>query len=327
MSHRKVNLFALALLHILFAVSCVADAQQTNKIRRIGFFEGASIAESQGIGPFRQGLRELRYVEGGNFILEIRAMEGKSDRIPQLVDELVRSKVDLIFTPTTAAAQYAKKAAPRIPIVVVVGDPVGSGLVTSLAQPGGNITGLSGFVELGGKRVEILKETLPRLTRLAVFWTPTNAPMEVQLKETEAAARALGVKVQAFEVSGPEDLSSAFKTAVSERAEALTALRSPTLINHRKQFLTLAQDNRLPGIYDDKNFVEPGGLMSYGTDRADLFRRAASYVDKILRGAKPADLPVEQPNKFELAINLKAAKQIGITIPPNVLARADRVIK
>ncbi len=303
-----------------------AEAQQA-RMARIGFFEGASIAESQGIEPFRRGLRELGYIEGQNIILEIRAMEGKPDRIAGLIDELLRSKVDIIFTPTTAAAQIVKKAAPSVPVVVVVGDPVGSRLVTSLAQPGGNITGLSGFVELGGKRVEILKETLPRLTRLAVFWTPTNAPMEVQFKETEAAARALGVKVQAFEVSGPEDLNSAFKTAISERAEALTALRSPTLINHRKQFLTLAQDNRLPGIYDDKNFVEPGGLMSYGTDRADLFRRAASYVDKIFKGAKPADLPVEQPNKFEFAINLKTAKEIGLTIPPNVLARADRVIR
>jgi len=290
--------------------------------------EGATVAESQGIEPFRQGLRELGYVEGQNIIVEIRALEGKPDRIPDLIAELLRSKVDVIFTPTTAAAaQAAKKAAPTIPIVVVLGDPLGSGLVTSLARPGGNVTGLSGFLELGGKRLEILKDTLPSLNRVAVFWTSTNAPMEVQFKETETAARVLGIKLQALEVRGPEDFHSAFKSAIRERAGALIALRSPMLVNYRKQFLKLAEDNRLPGMYDDKNFVEPGGLMFYGTDRADLFRRAAYYVDKILKGAKPADLPVEQPTKFEFVVNLKTAKQIGLTIPPNVLARADRVIR
>jgi ABC-type uncharacterized transport system substrate-binding protein len=199
---------------------------------------------------------------------------------------------------------------------------LGSGLVISLARPAGNVTGLSGFVELGGKRLEILKETLPNLNRVAVFWNPTNAPMEIQFKQTEAAAGASGVKLQALEVRAPDDFESAFKSAIKERDGALIALRSPMLINHRKQFLKLVEMNRLPAMYDDKNFAEPGGLMSYGTDRADLFRRAATYVDRILKGAKPGDLPVEQPTKFELVINLKAAKQIGLTIPPNVLARA-----
>ena len=312
---------------MLWSLSFAVEAQQATKVHRIGFFEGASISESQGIEPFRQGLRELGYVEGKNVSLEIRAMEGKPDRIAPLVTELIGSKVDVIFTPITAAAHAAKKANPSKPIVILVGDPVGSGLVTSLARPGGNVTGLSGFVELGGKRLEILKDTLANLSRVAVFWNPTNASLEDQIKETETAAGALGIKLQPLEVGRPEDFEIAFKSALRERAGALIALRNPLFINYRKEFLKIALHNRLPGMYDDKNFVEPGGLMSYGTDRADLFRRAAIYVDKILKGAKPADLPLEQPTKFELVINLKTAKQIGLTIPPNVLARADTVIR
>jgi len=325
-NRKLVGIIALVVTFAMCGVAAQAQ-QQAKKVPRIGFFEGATIAESQGIDPFRQGLRELGYIEGQNIFVEVVSMEGKPARIPDLIAELLRRKVDVIFTPTTAAAQAGTKAAPTIPIVVVLGDPLGSGLVTSLARPGGNVTGLSGFLELGGKRLEILKDALPSLNRVAVFWTSTNAPMEVQFKETEAAARVLGVKLQALEVRGPENFDSAFKSAIRERAGALIALRSPMLVNHRKQFLKLVEDNRLPGMYDDKNFVEPGGLMSYGTDRADLFRRAAVYVDKILKGAKPADLPVEQPMKFEFVINLKAAKQIGLTIPPNVLARADKVIR
>jgi putative tryptophan/tyrosine transport system substrate-binding protein len=312
---------------MLLAVAVVAEAQQPKKVPRIGFFEGASIAESQGIEPFRQGLRDLGYVEGKNISIEIRAMEGKPDRIAGLIAELIDSKVDVIFTPSAAAAHAAKKARPSIPIVVMMGDPVGSGLVTSLARPGGNITGLSGFLELGGKRLEILKDTVPHLSRVAVFWNATNAPLDDQIKQTEGAARILGVKLQPLEIRGPDDFEIGFKSALRERAGALIALRSPLLIKYRREFLKLAADNRLPAIYDDKNFVEPGGLMSYGTDRADLFRRAAVYVDKILKGAKPADLPVEQPKKFEFVVNLKTAKQIGLTIPPNVLVRADKVIK
>jgi putative tryptophan/tyrosine transport system substrate-binding protein len=317
----------LVLIAYVFGAAHVAAAQQAKKVPRIGFFEGPSIAESQGIEPFRQGLRELGYVEGKNVSLEIRAMEGKPDRIAPLVTELIGSKVDVIFTPNTAAAHVAKKANPSMPIVILVGDPVGSGLVTSLARPGGNVTGLSGFVELGGKRLEILKDTLANLTRVAIFWNPTNASLEDQIKETETAAVALGIKLQPLEVGRPEDFEITFKSALKERAGALIALRNPLFINYRKEFLKIALHNRLPGMYDDKNFVEPGGLMSYGTDRADLFRRAAIYVDKILKGAKPADLPLEQPTKFELVINLKTASQIGLTIPPNVLARANRIIK
>ncbi len=322
---RRIVIALLAAVFLMTVSS--AKAQQAKKVPRIGFLEGASIAESQGLDPFRQGLRDLGYLDGQNVIVEIRAMEGKPDRIPDLVAELIRSKVDVIVTPVAAGAQAAKKATPTIPIVVIGGDPVGSGLVTSLARPGGNVTGLSALVELGGKRLEILKDTLPNLNRVAVFWNSTNAPMEFQFKETKAAAGVLGVKLQPLEVRGPEDFEAAFKSATKERAGALTALRNPMLVNHRKQFLKLAEETRLPAMYDDRNFVEPGGLMSYGTDRADLFRRAATYVDKILKGAKPADLPVEQPTKFEFVINLKTAKQIGLTIPPNVLVRADKVIR
>jgi putative ABC transport system substrate-binding protein len=255
-------------------------------------------------------------------------MEGKTDRISDLIAELNRSKVDMIVTPVgVGAAQAAKKAMPTTPVVVIVADPVGSGIVASLSRPGGNVTGLSALMELGGKRLEILKDTLPNLDRVAVVWSSLIAPVELQFRETEAAAKALGVKLQRLEIRGPEDFDAAFKIAFSGRAGALMAFRNPMLINHRKQFLKLAQEHRLPAMYDDKNFVEPGGLMSYGTDRADLFRRAATYVDKILKGAHPAELPVEQPTKFELVINLKTAKQIGLTIPPNVLARADRVIR
>jgi putative ABC transport system substrate-binding protein len=316
------------LVGALFLALCsVAEAQQPKKVPRIGFLEGATVAESQGIEPFRQGLRDLGHIDGQNIIIEIRSMEGKLDRIPHIVDEFLRSKIDVMFTPVTAGASAFKNGAPTIPVVVVVSDPVESGLVASLARPGGNITGLSAFVELGGKRLELLKDTLPNLNRAAVFWTPGNVTLVAHFMEMEASAGVLGNKLYRFEIRGPEDFDAAFKAAVKDRVGALIAIRSPMLVNHRKDFLRQVGDHRLPAMYDDKNFVEPGGLMSYGTDRADLFRRAAGYVDKILKGAKPADLPVEQPSKFEFVINLKTAKQIGLTIPPNVLARADRVIR
>src|SRR5262245_59385732 len=325
----KKKITVLTLSAMLFALGFCAEAQQPTKIPRIGFLEGASIAESQGIEPFRQGLRALGYVDGQNIIVEVRAMEGKPDRLPDMVAEFVQSKVDVIFSAFTSGVQAAKKATQTIPIVFVSPDPVGMGLVASLAQPGGNTTGLSSFAELAGKRLEILKDAIPNLSRVAVFGN-VSAPASVhypQLKETEAAASVLGITLRAFEVRDPEDFERAFKGALSGRARALIPLRSPMLVNHRKQFLQLAGEHRLPAMYDDKNFVEPGGLMSYGTDRADLCRRAAVYVDKILKGAKPADLPVEQPKKFEFIVNLKAAKQIGLTIPPELLARATKIIR
>jgi putative ABC transport system substrate-binding protein len=321
------NIIRVVLVAVLFTLTFEAAAQQPKRVPRIGFLEGASLSESQGIEPFRQGLRELGYIDGQNIVVDIRAMEGKTHRIPDLIAELNRSKVDMIVTPVGIGAQAAKTAMPTTPVIVIVPDPVGSGLVISLSRPGGNVTGLSALVELGGKRLEILKDTLPNINRVAVFWSSVIAPIELQFRETEAAARELDVKLQRLEIRGPEDFDAAFKSAISERAGALMALRNPVLINHRKQFLKLAEQHRLPAMYDDRNFVEPGGLMSYGTDRADLFRRAATYVDKIMKGANPADLPVEQPKKFELVINLKTAKQIGVTIPPQVLARADRAIR
>jgi putative tryptophan/tyrosine transport system substrate-binding protein len=325
----KAKILVYVLAALFLAAIHLAEAQQPKKVYRIGFLEGASIAESQGIEPFRQGLRSLGYVDGQNVIIEVRAMEGKPDRLSGMVAEFVESKVDVIFSAFTSGAQAAKKATPTIPIVFVSPDPVGMGLVASLAKPGGNTTGLSSFAELAGKRLEILKDAIPNLSRVAVFGN-VSAPASahyLQLKETEVAASVLGITLRAFEVRDPEDFERAFKGALSGRARALIPLRSPMLVNHRKQFLKLAGEHRLPAMYDDKNFVEPGGLMSYGTDRADLFRRAAVYVDKILKGAKPADLPVEQPMKFEFVINLKTAKQIGLVIPPNVLARADRIIR
>jgi putative ABC transport system substrate-binding protein len=323
----KHKFFGFALCALLFAFCSSAQAQQPKKVPWIGFLEGASISESQGLEPFRKGLREHGYVDGKNIVIEVRAMEGKTDRIPDLIAEFTHSKVDIIVTPVGVGAQAAKKAMPATPVVVIVPDPIAAGLVTSLSRPGGNVTGLAALTELGGKRLEILKDTLPSLNRVSVFWNPALAPMELQLRETEAAANGLGIKLHRVEIRGPNDFEGAFKNAIRERAGALIALRSPMFVNHRKQFLKLAEEHRLPVMYDDQNFVEPGGLMSYGTDRADLFRRAAYFVDKILNGAKPADLPVEQPKKFELVINLKTAKQIGLTIPPNVLARADKVIK
>jgi putative ABC transport system substrate-binding protein len=321
------SVFRFTLCAILFALCLPVQAQQAGKIPQIGFLEGASVATSQGIDPFLQGLRERGYVNGQNIIVEVRSIEGKPDRIPDIVTEFINRKVDVIFTPVTEGALAAKKATATIPVVVVAGDPVGSGLVTSLARPGGNVTGLSAFVELGGKRLEILKDTVPSLNRAALFWNPARTLHEFQHKDIEVAAGVLGVKLQSIQVFGPEDFENGFKSAIRGRAGALLVLRSPMLVAHRKQFLKLAGDTRLPAIYDDRNFVEPGGLMSYGPDRVDLFRRAAIYVDKILKGAKPADLPVEQPMKFEFVINLKTAKQIGLTIPPNVLVRADRVIR
>jgi putative ABC transport system substrate-binding protein len=320
---RTVFVFVCLLPAVFPAAS---EGQQTKKIPVIGFLEGASVAESQGLEPFRLGLRELGYVDGQNIIIEVRAVEGKPERIADILAEFLRLKVDVIFSPVAPGIQAAKKATPAIPIVFVTPDPVGAGLVASLAKPGGNVTGLSSLAEVAQKRLEIIKDTVPKLNRVAVFWMP-SAASQIMLKEVEAAAGITGIRLQTLEVRGPEDFESAFKAALGGRSGALIPLRSPMLVNHRKQFLKLAEEHRLPAIYDDRNFVEPGGLMSYGADRADLFRRAAFYVDKILKGVKPADLPVEQPKKFELVINLKTAKQIGVTIPPNVLARADRVIR
>ena len=326
----KKKIIALALGALLFAPSSFAQAQQPTKISRVGYLATNSLsAISARVEAFRHGLRELGYVEGKNIVIEWRFAEEKPDRLPALAAELVRLKVDIIVTAGPAVTRVAKEATVTIPIVMTFdNDPVGSGLVASLAQPGGNITGLSTLApELSGKQLELLKEIVPKLSRVAVFGTSTVPGYAQVSREMELAAGALGVKLQYLDVLGPKDIETAFRAASKGRAGAVLVLASAVLFSERTQIVDLAVKNRLPTIYFRSDFVEAGGLMSYSASFSDLDRRAATYVDKILKGRKPADLPVEQPIKFEFIINLKAAKQIGLTIPPNVLARADKVIK
>ena len=268
-------------------------------------------------------------MEGQNLVIEYRDAEGKFDRLPHLAGELVRLKVDVIAAAGSPAIQAAENATRTIPIVMTgMTDPVGWGFIASLDRPGGNITGLSlGGYELIGKRLGLLKETVPRASRVAVFWSPRIPPADLRFIETQAAARALGLQIQSLEVRKPNDLEGAFQAAVKERAGGLTVGAGPLFTINRNRILDFAAQKRLPGIYPSRVYVENGGLMSYGPNQSYLSRRAASYVDKILKGTKPADLPVEQPKKFDFIINLKAAKQIDLTIPPNVLARADKVIR
>jgi putative ABC transport system substrate-binding protein len=332
----RKNLFCLALCAMLFALCSSAQAQQPTKIPRIGYLGGSSpsaSATSARIEALRQGLRELGYVEGKNIIIEWRHHEGKLDRLPALAAELVRLKVDIMITVGPPAARAAKEATVTIPIVMMaVGDPVASGFVASLARPGGNITGFSSLApELSGKRLELLREIVPNLSRVAVFGTSTSPDNAPSLREVELTAVALKVKLQYLDIRDsrdPKDIETAFRAASKGRAEAVLMMVAPAVASGRRtQILDLAVKSRLPVIYSGLGMVEVGGLMTYGVSVRDSDRRAATYVDKILKGAKPADLPVEQPTKFELIINLKAAKQIGLTIPPNLLARADRVIK
>ena len=320
----------VALAVILAICGARAGAQQPTKVPRIGYLTVESpSAFSTRAEAFRLGLRELGYVDGKNIVIEYRYAEGKLDRLPALAAELVRLKVDVIVTGGPAATRPANEATNTIPIVMARDpDPVGNGFVASLARPGRNITGLSTLSpELSGKRLELLKEIVPKLTRVAVLGTSTNASTAQSLRETELAAGALAVKLQYLDVRSPKDIEAAFRAASKERADALLLLGGPVLASQGTQIGDLVVKSRLPSIYESGVNVEAGGLISYGVSRTDLTRRAATYVDKILKGAKPADLPVEQPKKFELIINLKAAKQIGLTIPPNVLARADKVIK
>jgi putative tryptophan/tyrosine transport system substrate-binding protein len=326
---RKIVTFA-ALSAMLVALSCAAYAQPVTKVPRIGRLGASSFsADSARIESFRQGLRDLGYVEGKNIVIEYRYAEGKLDRLPVLMAELVRLNVDVIVSGGATTTRLAREATATIPIVMSQDpDPVGSGFVASLARPGGNITGLSSLTaDLSGKRLELLKEILPKFSRVAVFETSTNTGNAQQLRETELAAGELGIKLQHLDILGPKDIATAFRAASKGRADAVLVLRGPVLASHRTQVIELAVKSRLPATYPQSDYVEDGGLMSYGVSIADLERRVATYVDKILKGTKPANLPVEQPKKFEFLINLKAAKQIGLTIPPNVLARADRVIK
>jgi ABC-type uncharacterized transport system substrate-binding protein len=318
-------------LTILFSATVyLAHAQQPAKVPRIGFLGAASPSViAARVEAFRQGLRDLGYVEGKNIVIEYRWAEGKFDRLPDLASELVRVKVDVIVTGGPQATRPAKEAVSTIPVVMGFDhDPVGAGFVASLARPGGNITGLSSLApEMSGKQLELLKEIISRLTRVAVLGNSAEPGNALSLRETELAARAFGVQPQYLDVVGPKDIEIAFRAASKGRAEGVLTLSSPVAISQRRQIVDLAAKSRLPAIYPYPEFVEDGGLMTYSVSFTDLFRRAATYVDKILKGAKPADLPVEQPKKFEFIINLKAAKQIGVTIPPNVLARADKVIK
>ena len=322
------GLFAIALTFAFGGV--VAQAQPSSKVPRIGYLTIASAA-SQAVRTeaFRNGLRELGYVEGNNIVIESRSADEKLDRLAALAAELVRLKVNVIVTVGPVSTRAAKQATTTIPIVMAQDtDPVANGYVASLARPGRNITGLSTLApEISGKQLELLKEIVPKLSRVAVLGTSTRPGNAQSLKETELAARAVGVKVQYLEVRDAKDIETTFQAARKGRADAILVLGGAVLNSHRSQVIELAAKSQLPAIYAVMEFVEDGGLMTYGVSLTDLYRRAATYVDKILKGVKPADLPVEQPTKFEFIVNLKAAKQIGLTIPPNVLARADKVIR
>ncbi|PYK49285.1 MAG: ABC transporter substrate-binding protein [Verrucomicrobia bacterium] len=323
--------FALFLIVVVLDIgAAIAEAQQPGKVPRIGFLASASPSVVSGrIEAFQQGLRELGYVEGKNIVIESRYAEGKLDRLPALVAELVRLKVEILVSAGPIPTRAAKEATVTIPIVMTQDtDPVGNGFVARLARPGGNITGLSTLApELSGKRLELLKEIIPKLSRVAVFGTSTMPGHAQSLREIELAAGAFKVQVQHLDVLGPKDIEIAFRAASKERSDAVLTLNSPILNSHRPQLAELAVRNRLPAMYARRESVEDGGLVFYGVSLLDLDRRAATYVDKILKGAKPADLPVEQPTKFELVINLKTANQIGVKIPESVLFRADKVIK
>jgi putative tryptophan/tyrosine transport system substrate-binding protein len=322
----KKNIFCVALIAMLLALSFPADGQQLKKIPRIGYLAAPSPPSDK---AFLQGLRELGYVEGKNITIDYRFADGKHERLPGLAAELIGLKVDIIVTVGTPAAVTAKQATSMIPIVMaIVADPVDEGLVASLARPGGNVTGLANLdTELSQKRLEILKEVVPGLSSVAILWNPANPAHKRALAESEVAARALGVRLQPVDVRDPDEFKSAFSAMTREHAGALMLLADSMFTAYRARVVDFAPKSRLPSLFWTRNSVEAGGLMSYGATYADLYQRAARYVDKILKGAKPADLPVEQPMKFELVINLNAAKQIGLTIPPNVLARADKVIR
>jgi putative tryptophan/tyrosine transport system substrate-binding protein len=307
-----------------------AQAQQPKKIPRIGFLFVSSLSSNTArADAFRQGLRELGYIEGKNIIIEWRSADGKPDRLPAIASELVHLNLDALVTAGPAATGPAKEATVTTPIIMAQdSDPIGNGFVASLAHPGGNITGLSTLSpEISGKQLELLKEIVPKFSRVAVLGISTRPGNAQALKEIEIAAGAFGVQLQYLDVLTANDIETAFGAASKGRAGAVLMLGNPVATSHRRQVIALAAKNRLPVIYDRPEFVQDGGLMTYSVSQNDLYRRAATYVDKILKGTKPGDLPVEQPTKFEFIINLKAAKQIGVTIPPNVLARADKVIK
>jgi putative ABC transport system substrate-binding protein len=317
---------------LLFALCLPADAQEQTKIRRIGYLSGTGDASNPGpyVEALRQGLRDFGYIEGKHFVIEYRGAEGKLEPIAGLVAELVQLRVDVLVLPLVAAISAAKQATSAIPIIMVTQlDPVAAGLVDSLARPGGNITGIATLQrDLSGKRLELLAEVVPRLSRVGILWDPEGPLAAIGFKDYQAAARALKIQLQSLEVrSSYPDVEGAFRAAARERVNAVITITNNPLFRNSKRIAALAVKNRLPSMYEGSTWVEAGGLMSYSANDLEVFRRAATYVDKIFRGARPAELPVEQPTKFELVINLSTAKQIGLKISPNVLARADRVIK
>jgi len=319
----------LVIFVTLTARGAVADAQQPKKVARICNLGGNVSSTAEYIKPFQQRLRELGYVEGQNLIIDYRYWEGKVERLPELAAEFVRLNCDVIVTQGTEAPEAVKNATRTIPVVVTYGaDAVRRGIVADLARPGGNITGLTDMgAEIFGKRLELLKETVPKLARVAFLWSPTQLSADDNLKETEAVARFLRIGLQSLEVKGPDDFDGAFQTATKKRAQALIVGGGGLFNAKSKRIVELAAKSRLPGTYPNLQYVEAGGLMSYVEDRSEMFRAAAEIVDKILKGTKPADIPVDRPKKFEFVINLKTAKQIGLTIPPEVLARASRIIR
>ena len=304
---------------------------QAGKVPRIGFLGVTSPSDRPSLlDAFRQGLRELGWVEGQNIVIDYRFAEGRLDRLPDLAAELVRLKVDIIVSLGTQGVTAAKNATETIPIVMIgVRDPVGTGLIASLARPGGNVTGVSGSagLEIVAKQLELLKETVPKAHRVALLSNPANAYHQLATREVNVAARSLGVQLQILEARGPNEFDGAFAAMAKERVGALLVVSDVIFNNHQTRLADLAARSRLPAAYGVRESVEAGGLMSYGTSFLDLHRRSAAYVDKILKGAKPADLPVEQPTKFELVINLRTAKTLGLTIPPTLLSRADEVIE
>ncbi len=328
MSSRKI--FIVALAFGILSAPLAAVAQQPARVPRIGILTLVSASSAPRLfEAFRQGLREHGYVEGQNLALEHRSPQERTDRLADLAAELVRMKVDVIVTESTPATLAAKRATQTIPIVMaVVGDPVGTGLVASLARPGGNVTGLTGLTpELSGKRLQLLKEAAPKATLVAVIWNPANPASSGLLAETEAAARSLGLQLQPVEARSPGDLNAAFKALTIARPSALIALGDGMLLDNSTRIAEFAVKSRLPAMFPDREFVEAGGLMAYGPNIASNFQRAAAYVDKILKGAKPADLPVEQPTRFILVVNLKTASALGLTLPQSILIQATEVIQ
>jgi putative ABC transport system substrate-binding protein len=320
----------VVLVVVLAECGVAADAQQSAKVAKIGWLtSGSPIGTDVRSESLRQELNKLGYVEGKNLTIEFRSSEGKVDRLPGLAEELVRLKVDVIYATSATIAAFAKKATQTIPIVFLSSaEPVSAGLVSSLARPGGNLTGFATIAAvLAGKRLELLKDAVPRLSRVAILWEPKNQGSEESWKESQVPARALGLQIHSMEVNSADKFAGAFSRAIKARSNALAVTLSALFTRHQKQILLLAAKHRLPAIYTRQEFVDNGGLMSYGADEDEPFRRIAVMIDKILKGTKPADIPVEQPTKFEFIVNLKAAKQIGLTIPPQVLARADKVMK